>query len=143
MYAVHWKKLHYSIRDLPIYFTQETYDTNDVNCALWWKIWRKRRQQCIMTEDITQTKDILIGERESGLNETNLKMAALLIRAIGSQKICWIYVDNLLFLNAHTQKWQNCQRADIGHVLVEVEDTISFLLLNLTVFFITYVLPLD
>jgi hypothetical protein len=40
-----------------------------------------------MTEDMTQTKDSLVGKREFGYNETNLKMAAFIIRAIGSQKI--------------------------------------------------------
>jgi hypothetical protein len=38
--------------------------------------------QCIMTEYMTQAKDSLDGEWESGWNETNIKMAAFFIRSL-------------------------------------------------------------
>jgi hypothetical protein len=43
-----------------------------------------------------------------------------------------LYVEILIFyfLNAHTQKWQNCQRADGGHILVEVEVENPFKILS-------------
>jgi hypothetical protein len=44
-------------------------------------------------------------------------MGLLSFKLLNKNLTCYFF-----FLYAHTQKWQNCQRAEVGHILVEVEE---------------------